>query len=114
MDGEIAMALRKIDLMHKLFGEDPGMDKCEICNHLKKYQMKGRSVYKCECYGVTHSEATDWRLKYWACGLIFKEYNGAPVIKMMRKFQPKEDPQIVGQLVLDEFAGLVKKGQVME
>lgn len=95
---------KKIDLMHELFGEDYRMDKCEICDHLKKVKIGTRTVYKCECYGITSSEATDWRLRYLACGLIFKEYKGTSVMKLVGRI-PKEDMQIEGQLSLDEFIG---------
>ena len=98
MDDE-TMMLRKIDLMHKLFGEVPNR-KCKDCQHLVSYTAN-RKWYKCECYGKSGSEATDWRLKYTACGLIdVPVYTGVPVIKMSRFYQEKEDVQIEGQVSL--------------
>lgn len=111
MDGEIAMALRKIDLMHKLFGELYGR-RCKDCQHLISHTAN-RKYYKCECYGDTASEASDWRLKWMACGLIdIPIYSGSPIVKQVRllNWKPKENVQVEGQLVLDEFVGLVEKG----
>lgn len=31
---------------------------------------------KCTVYGATHSEASDWRKKYEACGLYNKPWSG--------------------------------------
>ena len=90
------MTLRKIDLMHKLFGEIPDR-KCKDCSNLIKDSW---DYYKCRCYGNTASSASDWRLKYTACGLFNKEYNGNPVIKMVERGRRKEDVQIEGQVSL--------------
>lgn len=102
MDKGVAM-LRKIDLMHKLFGELSGRH-CKDCKHLKSHLMN-RKYYKCECYGDTPSEATDWRLKWVACGLIdVAVYKGCPVVKMVRSlnWKPKEVKEIDGQMSLFE------------
>lgn len=92
--------LRKIDLMHKLFGRIPDR-KCKDCQHLIYYSASHK-WYKCECYGDSSSEATDWRLKWDACGLIdvadFKK-NHVPIVRTLRLYQPKkEEQQIEGQL----------------
>jgi hypothetical protein len=92
---------RKIDLMHELFEEDYGMNKCEICDHLKKFNVGSRSVYKCECYGITSSEATDWGPRWFACGLLNEEYNGIPVMKLKHNGKKLDEP-IEGQVSLFE------------
>lgn len=92
--------IKKIELMHKLFGELPDR-KCKDCQHLCSYTAS-RKYYKCDIYGNTSSEASDWRLKYTACGMIdVSEYKGIPIIKRARSLSWKpKDAQIEGQVSL--------------
>lgn len=59
---------RKIDAMHTLYGTRPGRT-CAECEYLCSY-LRNRRYYKCKMYGVSLSEATNWRLSYEACGQI--------------------------------------------
>lgn len=92
------MALRKIDLMHKMFGAIPNRT-CNECCHLTKHR-RSRNYYKCECYGETQSEASDWRLKYQACGLINLPYWQSPLMKLARA-SAKPMTQIAGQIEME-------------
>ena len=98
------MALKKIDLMHEIFGENPG-HKCAECKNLSSYTANGK-WYKCSCYGDTSSEATDWRLKYTACGLFNMSYMGTPIIEI-KKHMPKTDASEVyeceGQMSIEDY-----------
>ena len=98
------MALKKIDLMHEIFGENPG-HKCAECKNLISYTAN-RKWYKCLCYGDTSSEATDWRLKYTACGLFNMSYMGTPIIEI-KKHMPKTDASEVyeceGQMSIEDY-----------
>lgn len=89
---------RKISAMHDLFGMDP-LHKCKDCKYLCSYEAN-RKWYKCQVYGVTNSEATDWRLSYMACGLYpDKQYDGKPIIEMLKHQQRmKPESQIDGQM----------------
>lgn len=92
------MATKKIDLMHKLFGEISSR-KCKDCQHLCSYTAN-RKWYKCEVYGESSSKATDWRLKWTACGMIdIAEYKSIQIVKQVRllNWKPKEDMQVEGQ-----------------
>ena len=62
--------MKKIDLMHSMFGRT-AEKKCKDCSHFKSIEFS-RTYYKCEVYGLSHSEATDWRVNYPACGLFNK------------------------------------------
>lgn len=73
------MALRKIELMHHLYGQIEDK-KCSECCHLQSGRYHDTILHKCELYGLTHSEASDWRLKYTACGLFNKETDVRNVI----------------------------------
>lgn len=88
---------RKIDRMHELFGTLPGQ-KCRDCYHLKGGVNEYR---KCEVYGRSASEATDWALKYDACGLFNKPYDGDVPIVRLQRGDPKEEVQIDGQMRFD-------------
>ena len=91
------MTIRKIDLMHRQFGFSPG-HKCQYCDNLI-VQQANRRYYKCEVYGVTDSEASDWRLSYDACGMYNKVWFGNEIIRMVRPCSPtkKTVPPIEGQ-----------------
>lgn len=89
---------RKIELMHYCFGKDE-KHKCRDCDNLIK-QIYNRTYYKCSVYGETDSEASDWRLKYTACGMFNKEYNGRPIIELRRHCggKPEPEPELDGQM----------------
>lgn len=97
------MALRKIDLMYELFGKSEQLQ-CKDCEHLKKYRYYKKTYYKCEIYGNSDSEATDWRLKQTACGMFDKPYKtDVPIVRMVRP-ERKQETQIDGQLSI--FGGV--------
>ena len=58
----------KEQAMYHLFGRVEGKQ-CKECPHLIRKEY-GRTYYKCEMYGNSYSEATDWGCTYVACGLI--------------------------------------------
>ena len=64
--------LRRIEFMHATWGRRPTPacgkpDTCGLCKHL--YRKKFSSTYfKCNLYGNTNGEGTDWRLHWTACG----------------------------------------------
>lgn len=93
------MALRKIDAMHQAFGV--GHDLCKDCSHFQIHMACSRKVFKCDVYGETSSEASDWRKSYKACGLFNKPWDGISIIEYL-KHSPKKknDLQIDGQLSL--------------
>ena len=94
---------RKIDEMHRRFGVLPGK-RCEDCTNLIKGRYHDMILRKCTVYGATHSEATDWRKKYEACGMYNKDWPGP--IMLVRTLQnsgmpkPPEEP-LEGQVELD-------------
>lgn len=75
--------MKKIDLMHYMYGKEDGI--CKSCSHLVENYNRSNKYYKCEVYGETHSDATDWRLKYPACGLFNKETDHRNVYKLAKK-----------------------------
>ena len=96
------MAIRKIDLMHRLFGIADG--KCGNCCHFVQGRYHDRILRKCEVYGLTHSEASDWAKRWQACGLFNKETTATNIIANVRSENRKnEPPQIT---VLDGQTGM--------
>lgn len=75
------MTVRKIDLMHQMFGKTEGL--CKDCSHYKRYHYRDKPYRKCEVYGITNSEASDWVGRYQACGLFNKKYSGNDVIRLV-------------------------------
>lgn len=69
----------KIDAMHKYFGVAPG-EHCKGCCHCISGQYRGKNYRKCDVYGMTHSEATDWAQSWLACGLYNKPYSGERIM----------------------------------
>lgn len=95
------MALRKIEAMHKEFGT--GDNLCKDCCHFQIHMANSRKVFKCECYGVTSSEASDWRKSYRSCGLFNQPYDWIPYIEYLKHSpRKKKDLHYEGQMSLFE------------
>ncbi len=72
----IVRASRQLAAMWSKFGPGPAGETCKNCVALRGYRGYGggrRTYYKCSVYGVSSSEATDWRLKWPACGYFEKQ-----------------------------------------
>ena len=83
------MAVNKIDLMHRIYGRR-AEENCDSCSHMARYRYHDKYYYKCEIYGVTNSEASDWRCKYVACGLYNAETTVHDVIRFVTPERRKE------------------------
>ena len=96
------MTVRKIDLMHQMFGKTEGL--CKDCFHYMRYHYRDKPYRKCEVYGVTASEASDWVGRYQACGLFdkpypYKDYKIIRYVTPERKKETMNEP-IPGQETL--------------
>lgn len=94
------MALRKINLMHKYYGREDAY-KCGDCNHFVQGKYHDKTLRKCECYGMTHSAASDWAKSWTACGLFGKEYSGAPMIRIVTRGKCDKQAELPGQIGLE-------------
>lgn len=94
---------RKIDAMHAEYGYGGGT--CKDCIHLQRMtQRSGKVYYKCELYGDSASEATDWRVGYLACGMINKPLPAlyTPMIDVLKRAPRKlAVEELDGQMRLD-------------
>lgn len=66
---------RKIDAMYESYGCIP-TEYCKTCCNLLKGNHHGNTYNKCIAYGLSHSEATDWRISNKACGIYNKPFDG--------------------------------------
>lgn len=93
------MSLRKIEAMHTMFGVLPDK-RCEDCANLIQGDYHDRHYRKCLIYGATHSEATDWRKKYVACGMYNEDWMGTPIVKTTRQVTVTTEP-CEGQITME-------------
>ena len=82
----IELKMRKIELMHKMFGIADG-----TCKECINFKPANGGYSKCRIYGKSHSEATDWNRNYPACGKKNKTYHGGAVVKLVRPNYPKAE-----------------------
>lgn len=99
----MAKIIRKIDLMHKVFGKTGGMHICKECSNFVQGQYHDRILRKCKVYGLTHSQASDWAKRYEACGMFNKEWKGHDIIELVKRggVQPKDVIPLDGQIAFD-------------
>ena len=95
------MAIRKINLMHRIFGVCDGHT-CRECSNFVKGKYHNRTLRKCKVYGMTHSEATDWAGRWQACGAFNREIGGKPVMREVRpeRREPDNTP-LDGQMMME-------------
>ena len=94
---------RQLDIMHKLYGKDHA-HKCGNCCCFDAYKAWDKPRRKCERYGYSHSEATDWARSWTACGMfdVPVAEDDRPVKDWTRKLTIKnEDDQLEGQMRLE-------------
>lgn len=87
--------MKKIDAMHHFYGYGSGF--CGECPHFRE-----KARFKCAVYGITASEATDWRKSWIACGLIDKPFPGDEkrIFERITRDQ-RQDEQLPGQIIMD-------------
>jgi hypothetical protein len=56
-----------LETMHTRYGSMPGK-RCGDCIHFRVDRGHARTYFKCALYGITNGSATDWRVKWQACG----------------------------------------------
>ena len=95
---------KKIDAMHDRFGTLPE-ERCVNCSNFIHGRYHTKYLSKCTVYGATHSEATDWKKGYMACGLFNKEWKGNTILHVLRGEQATKQPQdpLDGQMCFDDI-----------
>ena len=85
-------ALRKIELMHRQFGVIEGKT-CRECSNLTEHRYD-KLYRKCKIYGETSSEATDWAMRWKACGICpfcGKPLTDEAVQMVMERLEEQQD-----------------------
>ena len=96
------LAKRKHELMYQIFGRADGL--CKDCKYFQSYKYHDYRYRKCEIYGITSSEASDWTGRKQACGLYpDKETSQRDIIKLVRGGRKREEAQIDGQMSLEDL-----------
>ena len=94
---------RKNAAMRKAYGSAKPLS-CGQCPHLLKTMPTDRVYYKCEAYGVSNGEGTDWAKRWEACNLIFRESIAGltPMLEQLKR-SPRKKPeeQLEGQIAMD-------------
>ena len=62
------LALKRSLALVARYGSGPEGARCGTCAHFRKFDYHDQRYAKCDLYGISHSEATDWRAKWAACG----------------------------------------------
>ena len=92
--------VRKIEAMYLFYGKREGHVCRECCNYVRG-RYHDRALRKCEAYGLTHSEASDWTGKWTACGHFgqpFREWE-QPLIEVLKSGRrAMADAPIAGQI----------------
>lgn len=92
----------KIARMHSLFGVASG-EKCKDCMHFYRIETRAGKLYrKCEVYGNSNCESTDWNASFDACGCFNKETDQRNVIRLFAPRKKEEQP-IAGQISIGDL-----------
>jgi hypothetical protein len=59
---------RRQQVMHTTYGAGPAGQTCGACDFLVRVEGNTRRYRKCERYGISSAESTDWRGHWPACG----------------------------------------------
>ena len=74
---------KKDEAMREVYGIEAGV--CGDCPHFVNFFAGNKKLFKCKGYGVTSSEATDWKKSAIACGLFTSSIDGlVPLIEQMK------------------------------
>lgn len=98
------MVDRKIHAMHKRYGID-WENTCKGCSHLISGEWHDKRYHKCELYGMSHSEATDWRLSWIACGQfnVSVDTDKMNPVYLTLSHRREPEPQLEGQMHFSSF-----------
>jgi len=96
--------MEKIERMYSAYGKSMS-GRCGDCPHFLEGYYHDRKYFKCLAYGLSHSEATDWRKKWSACGLIGKPLpvGERPVKERISHVKRGKPETLEGQLTMEEL-----------
>ena len=85
----------KLAIMHRMYGKNTEGKICRDCSHFVKCQAN-RVHNKCEVYGISNSEATDFGTIQVGCGLWGVDIPDRNIYKGLelnrkRNYEPQEE-----------------------
>jgi len=89
--------------MYQRSGGTTPFKTCGECSNFCEFHNRNKKYFKCEIYGVTASEATDWRKSWVACKYFNSDPPEIPLVKTRRGGRRKKNENVTGQLSLIEF-----------
>ena len=100
------MIERRIAAMHKRFGTNTTMY-CKDCSHLISGEYHCKRYYKCELYGLSHSESSDWRRGWMACGMYNVHQDMDRWVSLMKQINhgKRAEPPLDGQIRIEPKEG---------
>ena len=84
------------DAMRRHFGTTDA--RCKGCKHLISAEWHDKMYHKCELYGLSHSEATDWRVSEKACGMYNMHVKRSTWVPVIERGKPRIVEPIEGQM----------------
>lgn len=97
----MAKKIKKIEAMHREYGENEGAI-CRNCCNFDMYKFGNRRVSKCAAYGVTNSTASDWNGRYEACGMYNMSIDKTEYIPLIKKSKKLAAESCDGQIEIQE------------
>ena len=91
----------KIARMYAVFGKGEGL--CKDCSHRLSIYTHCKHFNKCEVYGNSASEATDWKVNQQACGAFNKDVPNREVYKAFAhaRHVVVDNEQMPGQMEME-------------
>jgi len=74
--GEVRVSRSHAEML-QVHGVDPGGRRCGECRELIRQGLHDRNYFKCRRTVITRGAASDWRLKWPACGVFEALFVGA-------------------------------------
>ena len=102
----MAKIVRKISLMYQWSGGCDYRHTCGECMNFQEHRVGNKKVFKCASYGVSSSEATDWRKSWMACRAFDLEPPAVPLFETgitRRRTKMPKDITVIGQMCLEDF-----------
>lgn len=87
------------DVMRRCFGSTDAQ--CKTCKHLLTGEWHDKTYHKCELYGLSHSEATDWRVSEQACGMYNMHVKRSEWLPVIDRETLRHVEQIEGQVEME-------------
>ena len=100
--------MRKISLVYQYSGGCTPFKTCGECSNFEEHRVGNKKVFKCAVYGVSSSEATDWRKGWTACKMFNCKPPERPLFEtgITRRKAIAPEVQVIGQMSIFDYLKL--------